>query len=387
MEMELERDWLSEGYCKGGTGRIGAHEEEVWDQNCASECGHYGPQTSKYTSFQPHRAIPMISFVRGKTRYADPQDVDEDFNHDNDRHPAPGPASDDVCPSTLYAELIARPGEEPDVSILNDNDISILPTRKRRRRPCERPQRTPLGSSATAASSLTGDQNDRIEENERPYYKMVLSERKAVEPCVTLISASASSPVIFVVDEDDSEKETSGHATISAFDCLVCGERVTSTDRATHERSTLHTFNAKKRVSCRRIMLPESNRGVQLLARLGWKEDTGLGKHAQGSVQPVKSILKLDRTCLGHQPLPPARVTHFPSHDAGQAARARDGKSRAQRKVEEVERRVHEGRAAAREGFVLSKKGERCETARGRRRRLEKEKESWSRISAALNQE
>jgi hypothetical protein len=68
-----------------------------------------------------------------------------------------------------------------------------------------------------------------------------------------------------------------------------------------HETSVLHVFNAKKKPGLKRVMLPDSNRGMQILKGMGWDEEAGggLGVSEQGHVQPVKSALKLDRAGLG----------------------------------------------------------------------------------------
>ena len=342
------------------------------------EPGHYGPAAPQ----PPHPPAPpppprpptvMTGFVRGKARYADEQEHDHQPTRSTSTTAAAAP-NDDECPSALYAALTARPAEEPEVTIVENDEVEILPTRKRQRRQ-RRAQGAPLPNGAADGIILLDSDND---------------DDAGAQPAPTN-AASANVDVILLFDDDEASLP------LPTFDCVICQERITSTDQATHERSTLHTFNAQKAVSTRRIMLPESNRGVQLLARLGWKEDKGLGKDGQGQIQPAKSTLKLDRTGLGHTQQLPARVTHFPSHNAEQAARAVDGKSEAQRKVEEMELRAREGRAAARggggkegggwEGSVTLGEVGRCETARERERRSRKEKETRARITAELNWE
>lgn len=299
----------------------------------------------------------MTGFVRGKPLHAEQEEEDEEAEaggRDEDeeeedegrtrlaarrRHPTMPTTTKGECPSALYAELTARPPAEPEVTVVEDDEVQIVATKRRRR---DKTTPAPRGGGSEVIIDLVDD------------------------------------------DDDDDEKKEA-----QVFDCAVCQERITSMGKATHERSTLHTFNAKKAVSGRRIMLPESNRGVQLLTRMGWKEEEGLGKDGQGLVQPAKSTLKLDRKGLGHKQQLPARVTHFPSHDAEQAARAPDGKSDAQRKVEEVERLVKEARAHARgdEGPATYGAVDHYETAKERERRMKKEKETRTRIQAELNRE
>jgi hypothetical protein len=56
--------------------------------------------------------------------------------------------------------------------------------------------------------------------------------------------------------------------------------------------------------------IPESNAGFQMLARLGWDREEGLGPEGRkGGKFPVKTVLKKDRKGLGFEKTT-ARVTH-----------------------------------------------------------------------------
>lgn len=51
---------------------------------------------------------------------------------------------------------------------------------------------------------------------------------------------------------------------------------------------------------CSEISLDKSNKGFAMLSRMGWKEENGgLGKRRQGTMTPVKTMLKSDRKGLG----------------------------------------------------------------------------------------
>jgi hypothetical protein len=154
------------------------------------------------------------------------------------------------------------------------------------------------------------------------------------------------------------------------YPCGTCGELVPpGVPAAAHATSLIHQL-AKEAPHARQLHLTEANKGYQLLQRMGWKEDQGLGAAGQGRLQPVPSVLKEDRRGLGRAPsragaasaaaassssagsaLAPhaadgtARVTHFPSHSDAEAARSRDGLSRAQR--EQLLRGTHVLPAAA----------------------------------------
>jgi len=383
-EEEEEEGEEEEGEEEEGEGEGTPTHQPQYYHAAFGEPGHYGPAT-RHPPQPPPPALPrlpcppyvMAGFVRGKARYADEQ-VDEERQADqpSNRTSTSATTPNDECPSALYAALTARPAEGPEVMVLENDEVEILPTRKRRR--CAQGADPPT-HAADVTILFNSDEDDGDGGD--------LTASAPAQAAATAVS-NTNADVVVLLDDDDQS--------IPVFDCVICQERITSTDQATHERSTLHTFNAQKSASIRRIVLPESNRGVQLLARLGWKDDQGLGKNGQGQMQPTKSILKLDRTGLGHTQQLPARVTHFPSHSAEQAARAVDGKSEAQRKVEEIELWARDGRAMA-QGRA-GKQGERgrsvtfgevgrCETARERERRLRKEKETRARIIADLNGE
>lgn len=59
------------------------------------------------------------------------------------------------------------------------------------------------------------------------------------------------------------------------------------------------------------LAIQPSNKGFKLLEKMGWKEcEGGLGRNRQGSLLPVKTMLKDDKKGLGASPRKRARVTH-----------------------------------------------------------------------------
>jgi hypothetical protein len=61
--------------------------------------------------------------------------------------------------------------------------------------------------------------------------------------------------------------------------------------------------------------IPKANPGYQMLKKLGWSEEKGLGVNEQGNKGPLKTVLKNDRLGLGRDQKKP-RVTHFnPLHE------------------------------------------------------------------------
>lgn len=75
-----------------------------------------------------------------------------------------------------------------------------------------------------------------------------------------------------------------------------------------YKRAFSPTYNAP---TLSQLSLDKKNRGFQMLTKMGFNEkDGGLGKHRQGQMVPVKTILKLDRKGLGSGRRKIAKVTH-----------------------------------------------------------------------------
>lgn len=67
--------------------------------------------------------------------------------------------------------------------------------------------------------------------------------------------------------------------------------------------------------STSQLKLDSANRGFTLLSKLGWKEsEGGLGRRRQGSLEPVKTVLKDDKKGLGTGKRKKPRITHYPAN-------------------------------------------------------------------------
>ncbi|KAG6591111.1 G patch domain containing protein [Phytophthora cinnamomi] len=122
--------------------------------------------------------------------------------------------------------------------------------------------------------------------------------------------------------------------------CAACNVYVKDSSMAEHDQSTAHLLSSAGGVSVRKVWLPETNRGYQMLKCMGWRESGGLGPAGDGKVTPVATTFKTDRAGVGAQPTArQARVTHFPAHDEQQARLAADGRSEAQRMQDRLARK------------------------------------------------
>lgn len=91
-----------------------------------------------------------------------------------------------------------------------------------------------------------------------------------------------------------------------------------------HTASIVHLYNNQwQPANLPSYMIPESNRGFQMMLRSGWNPDKGLGSHRQGKMFPVKTVLKQDRSGIGLEK-GKARVTHFSAHDKDAVRSCRD---------------------------------------------------------------
>ncbi|XP_059048737.1 G patch domain and ankyrin repeat-containing protein 1 homolog [Achroia grisella] len=82
--------------------------------------------------------------------------------------------------------------------------------------------------------------------------------------------------------------------------CELCNKLFTN--KAEHLSSTIHNINASKGKKIpANYVIPETNRGYQLMLKVGWDKDSGLGPDGSGKKYPIKTIQKKDRKGLGSE--------------------------------------------------------------------------------------
>ncbi|PRP80907.1 hypothetical protein PROFUN_11348 [Planoprotostelium fungivorum] len=93
--------------------------------------------------------------------------------------------------------------------------------------------------------------------------------------------------------------------------CEECGESIDhNVSKEQHESAFSHrlsTHGARKQYH-----IQESNKGYRMLKNMSWNEEQGLGARNQGTLDPIKTQLRRDKSGLGKKDLP-YRVTHFPN--------------------------------------------------------------------------
>lgn len=112
----------------------------------------------------------------------------------------------------------------------------------------------------------------------------------------------------------DKKLECSSYSTKSEVRqrwCVTCATHYTDTE-SVHVKSIAHQLNYHPTVIesvVPQFSIPTSNKGFQLLKKLGWDSKSGLGRNKSGRRYPIKSICKLDRSGFGLR-REVARITH-----------------------------------------------------------------------------
>lgn len=85
------------------------------------------------------------------------------------------------------------------------------------------------------------------------------------------------------------------------YQCEICDNKLYD-DKEEHLSSTIHNINASKgRKAPVNFVIPESNKGFQLMLRFGWNKEDGLGPNGSGKKYPIKTIQKNDKLGLGNR--------------------------------------------------------------------------------------
>ncbi len=102
----------------------------------------------------------------------------------------------------------------------------------------------------------------------------------------------------------------------SSYICDICQQPVYDTPTSSHSVSICHQFSCQHKSSSLPYILPQTNKGFQMMVKSGWDPEKGLGSDGQGRKFPIKTVLKRDRSGVGITGLSNVpRVTHFRSGD------------------------------------------------------------------------
>ena len=111
-----------------------------------------------------------------------------------------------------------------------------------------------------------------------------------------------------------SRKSKESNLGFEPFWCDTCKTSFSAAEADSHKYSTVHLFNLGHKPVPPNYLIPETNKGFQMLLKKGWNIDSGLGPTGDGHKYPVKTVLKRDRKGLG-VPGERGKVTHFEKND------------------------------------------------------------------------
>ncbi|KAM8954123.1 G patch domain and ankyrin repeat-containing protein 1 [Pelodytes ibericus] len=113
--------------------------------------------------------------------------------------------------------------------------------------------------------------------------------------------------------------------------CDSCKTHYEEDSVETHERSTVHLFNKRKKFPPTYYAIPENNVGFKMMLKEGWDQETGLGPDGSGRKFPVQTVLKRDNKGFGFETDQKPKVTHFSANDTLAVARPETKPRRAER--------------------------------------------------------
>lgn len=83
------------------------------------------------------------------------------------------------------------------------------------------------------------------------------------------------------------------------FACEICDKVFPNKEE--HLASTVHNISASKHKKIpTNYVIPQSNKGYQIMLKVGWDRECGLGRDGLGKKYPIKAVPKKDRKGLGH---------------------------------------------------------------------------------------
>jgi hypothetical protein len=107
---------------------------------------------------------------------------------------------------------------------------------------------------------------------------------------------------IFLSDKaksDEVRRKNIKKSEIDNYFCDICNVSTVSKDA--HLSSTVHNINLSKGKKIpSSYVIPSSNRGYQMMIKVGWDRESGLGPEGSGKKYPIKTVQKKDRKGLGH---------------------------------------------------------------------------------------
>lgn len=139
-------------------------------------------------------------------------------------------------------------------------------------------------------------------------------------------------------DKDTTENEF--------VECLLCGVTYKSHTFKEHASSMVHIFNDNTRhvAPSHSRTISNKNIGFQMMLRSGWSVDKGLGPSGLGRKNPIKTVLKNDRTGLGLIEKREERISHFGAFDESAVDKLKRWPKRQRHDEDSGRKKVHDSR-------------------------------------------
>ncbi|CAH2093177.1 unnamed protein product [Euphydryas editha] len=126
---------------------------------------------------------------------------------------------------------------------------------------------------------------------------LVIKNRNFVLADILLRQSSSSNLMVNV----ENNKKLKNKQLKEKYVCEICDNKLFE-NKQEHLSSTVHNINASKdRKIPTNYVIPESNKGYQIMVKVGWDKETGLGPDGAGKKYPIKAVQKNDKKGLGHK--------------------------------------------------------------------------------------
>ncbi|CDH55443.1 predicted protein [Lichtheimia corymbifera JMRC:FSU:9682] len=122
---------------------------------------------------------------------------------------------------------------------------------------------------------------------------------------VSSASSPSSEPATSIPIAEDSNASSS-----STTFCAECNKQIPESTMKEHIQTVAHMVSAEYMRSVDFLTLNQSNVGFRMMQTQGWQYEEGLGALGEGRRHPVATVLKKDRSGIGHKH-EPKRVTHL----------------------------------------------------------------------------
>lgn len=139
---------------------------------------------------------------------------------------------------------------------------------------------------------------------------------KTGQDCISLAKNKTIKAILTGQKDTKVKIKTSKKAKLANLNCDLCDVDGLDEDQyKAHLASTVHQYKEGSNKDLKvHYVIPEANRGFQMMLQSGWESNKGLGPQKDGKLYPVKTALKRDKHGLGLDKTE-KKVTHFQSFD------------------------------------------------------------------------